>query len=159
MKSFSFTLTLALWGYVIAVIYARYVTPFIEGVKNSLSDPNSDPYIYGGRFSRKALKVSVEALFFLAQAYFLMGWSAYAILKIRAMTHSGDILHPWVFYFLGIGICQWTLGYIALREKFNGIFSILHSVLAMGACVTFAIRPSGILPLYGWLANLMGGLK
>ncbi len=159
MRAFSFTLTLILWGYIIAVLFARYVTPFIEGVRRSLAAGDLVGEISGGETANKALKVAVDLLFFLAQAYFLTGWSAYTILKIRIMTHMPEVSHPAIFYVLGIGVCQWTLSYIALREKFQGFLSILHSVVAMGACATFAFRPYDIPVLYGWMVNMMGGLR
>lgn len=159
MKAFSFTLTMVLWGYIIAVLYARYVTPFVQGIRRSLSEGEAAPDLYGGAVTGKVLRVAADFMFFLVQSYFLMGWSAYAILKIRIMTHTPGVSHPAVFYILGMGICQWTLSYIAVKERFQGILSILHSVMGMGACITFAFRPGDIPVLYGWMVNLMGGLR
>ncbi len=159
MRAFSFTLTMTLWGYIIAVIYARYVTPFVEGIRESLSSGEIVNDIAGGNTGNRVLKFVVDLVLFMAQAYFLTGWSAYTVLKVRTMTHLPDVSSPVIFYIIGIGVCQWALGYIALRERFQGFLSILHSVVAMGACVTFAFKPQHIPVLYGWMVNLMGGLK
>ncbi|MCF4114103.1 MULTISPECIES: hypothetical protein [Dethiosulfovibrio] len=158
MKAFSFTLSLILWGYIIAVLYARYVTPFVSGTRRSIASGEFGDTT-GDDLQSKLLRVALDLVFFIAQAYFLMGWSAYAVLKIRIMTHLPDAGSPVIFYIIGMAICMWTLGYIALREKYEGFLSILHSVVAMGAFATFAFKPQHIPVLYGWMVNIMGGLR
>lgn len=159
MRAFSFTLSMTLWGYIIAVLYARFMTPFVEGIRDSLTAGDLVDEIAGGDKTNRILKLVVDFILFMAQAYLLTGWSAYTILKIRAITHLPDAASPVAFYVIGIGVCQWSLSYIALREKFQGIISILHSVVAMGACLTFAFKPYHIPVLYGWMVKMMGGLQ
>nr|WP_321502031.1 hypothetical protein [uncultured Dethiosulfovibrio sp.] len=159
MRAFSFTLSMTLWGYIIAVLYARFVIPFVEGIRESLVKGELVGEMAGGARSNRALKVVVDLVLFMAQAYFLTGWSAYTIVKIRSITHLPEVTSPIIFYLIGMGVCQWALAYIALRERFQGFLSILHSVVAMGACATFALKPQHIPVLYGWMVNIMGGLR
>ncbi len=149
MHYFNYAFFLVIWGWVLSGAYVRFVFPAINsayGVLASLEE--------AGGLYRRYLSLSVKIILTVAQTYVLGIWSAYCVLRtINFLREPGTI--GWLYYVSAFIICEGILGIVAKREAYKGFFSILHSVMAMGFFVVFALNPPFLVHVYPWFPSLM----
>lgn len=139
---------LVLWGWILSGAYIRFVFPLIETIYGTL-DAMDD----GGPVP-KGVALSVKIILTVAQTYVMGLWSAYCVLRTMFfLTEPGT--NGWLYYISAFIICEGVLGIVAKREPYRGILSILHSTLAMGLFVMFALNPRFLASVYPWFPPMM----
>ena len=139
---------LVLWGWILSGAYIRFVFPVIESIYSTL-DAMDD----GGPVP-KGVAFSVKIILTVAQTYVLGLWSAYCVLRTMSFLMEPGT-NGWLYYISAFIICEGVLGIVAKREPYRGILSILHSALAMGLFVMFALNPRFLASVYPWFPAMM----
>lgn len=145
---------MALWAWIVSSSYARYVTPRIQSALvtiEGMDDKDNPVKAIHVRISAISLRVIMT----VGQMYALGVWAAYCALRTIRYTHLPGVESKWIYHLLAFFICEGALGYIAQKETYRGILSILHSAMAMGMFVMFSLNPYMMVPIYSWLIRLM----
>ncbi|MGI6784065.1 MAG: hypothetical protein ACOX5A_07520 [Aminivibrio sp.] len=149
MHYFIYAFFLTVWGWVLSGAYIRFVFPVI----NSAYDFAAGLEEVGG-FYYRYLSLSIKIVLAAAQTYVLGIWSAYCVLRtINFLQEPGT--NGWLYYISAFVICEGILGIVAKREDYRGLLSIVHSAMAMGFFVMFALNPAFLASVYPWFPPLM----
>ena len=149
MHFFNYAFFLTIWGWVLSGAYVRFVFPLINSAYATLDALEKDGGLY-----RRYLSLSVKIILTVSQTYVLGIWSAYCVLRtMKFLLEPGT--NGWLYYTSAFIICEGVLGIVAKRETYRGILSIMHSAMAMGFFVVFALNPPFLASVYPWLPALM----
>lgn len=149
MHYFNFAFFLTVWGWVLSGAYIRFVFPAIDSAYSTMASLEEE-----GGIGRRYLSLSVKIVLAAAQTYVLGVWSAYCVLRTMAFLQEPGT-NGWLYYISAFLICEGTLGIVAKREAYRGFLSILHSAMAMGFFVIFALNPNFLASVYPWFPPLM----
>lgn len=168
MNFLTFLLTLGLAAVAFPLLYLRWMVPLVERCRAFLvPEVSSAP---GDAFSGKAGAAETKGspggvverlplilgsgLLLLLEIYIQSAWSAFSVLKVLEYAGHPDAAR-WIYYTVGFLLCEGALGYVARKDQGNDIFRVLRSVIPMGAFAAFALVPSRVDILYGWLRALV----
>lgn len=154
MTLLKFLFPLLLWAWIVSTSYSRYITPRVQAALDTvekLADTEKDVKELHVRISAISLRIVLT----VGQMYALGIWSGYCALRTIRYTHLPGVEHKWIYHVLAFFICEGVLGYIAQKETYRGILSILHSAMAMGMFVMFSLNPYMMVPIYSWLIRVM----
>ncbi|MDI9370628.1 MAG: hypothetical protein QM446_06890, partial [Synergistota bacterium] len=59
------------------------------------------------------------------------------------------------YYTTAFLVCEGYLGSMGRKEKFRGLISVVHVVMAMGLFVMFALNPYFLKSVYPWFFRVM----
>ena len=149
MTYLKFSGFLLLWGWVIAAGYLRYALPLVESVQESLDSLGKSTGL-----APRVIGFLVRGLLAVVQTYIFAIWSAWCVLRTVSFLKTPGT-SGWLYYVSAFLICEGVLGIVARRERYRGILSILHSTMAMGLFVVFALNNAFLASVYPWLPGMV----
>ncbi len=149
MAYLKYTSLLIFWGWILSVAYIRYILPFIESALDAVDTIEQA----GGAF-RRGIAFATKVLMAGAQMYVLGTWSAYCVIRTMIFLAPPEA-SGWLYYPTAFVVCEGFLGAVAKKEKFRGLLSVVHSAMAMGLFVIFAMNPYFLRSVYPWLFPIM----
>ena len=156
MLFLEFFLSLGLMALAFSLVYVNIAAPFFGKIRKTLAPGGeATDSVLEERAGRLALLIGT-VLLAATEAYLQSAWSAYCVKRTLALVILPESTN-WVYYIVGFLLCEAALGYIAVKDRANGIIEVFRSVIPMGAFVAFAVDASRIDIFYGWITRLFAG--
>jgi len=149
VQFFIYAFFMLLWGWILSGAYVRYILPLISSVYSTV-----DAMKESGEAVPRALSFILKIIMTVSQAYVLGAWSAYCVLRTMSFMQHPDA-SGWLYYPTAFLICEGILGIVAKRETYRGFFTVIHTAMAMGFFVMFALNPYFLASVYPWFPPLM----